>query len=70
MNKEMITTKQAAKVLGINEQALRERMKAGAYDIGVCWKPKGSKNYVYDIFKSKLEKLIGRTLTDEECREG
>ena len=65
---EKVSIKRSAEIIGINEQALRERMKAGVYDIGVCWKPKGSKNYVYDIFKSKLEKLIGRTLTDEECR--
>lgn len=63
---EKISLKQASKIIGINEQALRERMKAGVYDIGVVWKPKGSKHYVYDIFKSKLESLIGRELEEWE----
>lgn len=65
---EVIKLTTAAKILGISPQALRERMKAGVYDIGVVYKPKGSSHYSYDIFKGRFESLIGRQIEERELK--
>lgn len=58
---QRVPTKQAAKEIGCAEQYLREQMRYGAWDLGSVIKPKrGGTNYRCYIFRSKLDKFLGR----------
>lgn len=64
MNKinEKVPLKQAALELGVTENAVRERMRRGIYPIGV-YIPKHiskKKNDRFEIYRSKLDKFLGK----------
>lgn len=56
---ERVTVKEAASLLGVSEQCVREGMKRKSLDIGTVIPTSGTKlNYL--IFREKLDALIGR----------
>ena len=57
---ESLTVKEAAKEIGCNPQYLRERMQEGIWDLGTCVKPKGNKTFRYYVFRTKLDKFLGK----------
>lgn len=61
---ERVSTKEAAKAIGCNEQYLRERMRdkgARRWDLGTVVKPgTRGKNYKYYVFRPKLDAFLGR----------
>ena len=58
---ERIGLPDAAKILGVSPQAVREHMKRGLWDLGIVEETGGRKRkYTYIIFRQKLEKLIGK----------
>ena len=62
METERVATTQAAKELGVAPQAVRECMKLGIWDLGSVIPPiaKGRSTYRYYIFRSKLDRLLGK----------
>lgn len=57
---ERVSTEEAAKEIGCNPQYLRERIKAGDWDLGTCVKPRGNKTCSYYVFRTKLDKFLGK----------
>lgn len=58
-NKSVITAAEAARLLGVTPQMVRERMKRGLWDIGIVVEPEDGKiGKRYDISRVKVEKLI------------
>lgn len=58
----ILTVRAAAKLTGIPEMTLREGLKDPQcpwYDIGWAYRKPGSKNYMYRIYKNKLDKFVG-----------
>lgn len=64
---ERIPISEVAKIIGVGEPQVRNLMKRGALPIGQVLSPKmtGKKTYTYYVYRSKLEKYIGKSLTDE-----
>ena len=62
---------EVAKILGVSQQAVREHMKRGLWDIGDVFtaKERSRTTYEYNIYPEKLEKLIGGRLKREEITE-
>lgn len=65
---EIFKPERVALILGVSSQCLREHMKRGLWDLGevIPAKTRGGKLMEYNIFRAKLEKKIGRKLTEEE----
>lgn len=59
---ERVRLEDAAKELGCSQQAVREHMKLGIWDLGEVISPKRSKKkqYSYYIYRAKLDKILGR----------
>lgn len=58
---ERVPLEQAAAELGMNPQSLREYMKRGLMDVGVVMPSiNGSGRRQYFVFRSKLDKYLGR----------
>ena len=62
---ERVSVAQAAKEMGCCAQAVREQMKRGLIDIGyvapcVRGKNRSRRSYRYFIYRSKLNKLLGK----------
>lgn len=53
----LVTVAQAAKELGCPPEKVRVRMRRGVWDLGTV--VKSGSTYRYDIFRAKLDKLIG-----------
>lgn len=53
-----------ARLLNMREQAIRELIKRGVWDCGSCYK--SGNRMVYIIYRSRLEKTLGRKFTQEE----
>lgn len=69
---EILKPPQVASILGVSQQAVREHMKRGLWDLGDCIpaKKRGKQTVEYNIYRAKLEAHIGRKLEDEEiCRK-
>ena len=64
---DRVSSKTAARIIGVIPQYLHQEMKAGRIDIGYVVGGGKVKNYI--IMRSKLEKFIGRELTEEELNE-
>lgn len=65
MSTERVPLLQAAKELGIAPQGLREYMKRGLIDLGEVLPGTGKrKNYL--IYRSKLDRILGKGLPKEE----
>ncbi len=64
---ERVTVEQAAHEMGLAPQGVREYMKRGLIDIGVVLPAVqgGTKRYV--IFRSKLDKFLGKDKENAEC---
>lgn len=63
---ERVSVKDAAAEIGCNQEYLRRQMKSGDWDLGSVVKPnKGLTNFQYFIFRSKLDKFLGK-----ECDKG
>lgn len=55
-----VTVAEAAKMIGVDPDYLRQRMKRGEWDLGVVVPPpKGGQIYKYIIFRPKLERFLG-----------
>lgn len=67
MTQERIPISEVAKIIGVGEPQVRNLMKRGALPIGQVLSPKmtGKKTYTYYVYRNKLEKYIGKSLTDE-----
>ena len=66
---EMISVKDAARIIGCREQKVREKMKRGVWDIGTVMTPKqrgSGQTYAYNVFIGKLASLLGREVSDIE----
>lgn len=65
---ERVRLADAAKELGCSQQAVRERMRSGIWDLGDVISPKRSKKkqYSYFIFRPKLDKVLGKMKQDNE----
>ena len=62
---DRLTPKQAAKIMGVSVQFLNYQMDEGIWDLGIVGKSKtGRRTHV--IFRSKVEKMIGRKLEEGE----
>jgi len=59
--RETLTVRETAKILGIAPQAVREQMKAGVLPIGDCWENSKGTGYRFRIFKDKLDRHMGKT---------
>ncbi len=58
---ERVRLEDAAKELGCSQQAVREHMKRGIWDLGEVIPPKrNKKHYTYFIFRAKLDKILGK----------
>ena len=53
-----MNTTEAAKILGVDVETLREGLKAGAFDFGTAFKKPGGKNYTYVIYESVLMQKV------------
>lgn len=60
---DRIPTKTAARIIGVVPQYLQQEMRAGRMDLGYV---AGGKRKNYIIFRAKLEKFIGRELTEDD----
>lgn len=75
---EIFKPPRAAKILSgtggygkVTKHMVRMRMVAGAWPIGIVI-PKektGGKENIYDIYRWKFEKFIGRKLTEEDFKD-
>lgn len=61
---DRIPSKVAARIIGVLPQYLHQEMAAGNMDIGFVVKGKKRNNYI--ILRAKLEKFIGRKITDDD----
>ena len=68
MTQERIPISEVAKILGIGAPQVRNFMKRGVMPIGQVLSPNqtGKTVYTYYVYRSKLEKYIGRELKEEE----
>lgn len=55
--KKIISAREAGRILGIPAQKVRERMKSGAWDIGIVVKT--GNGYRYDVMVDRLRGMIG-----------
>lgn len=67
-NKEILKPPRVAMILGVGEQSVREHLKRGLWDFGevIRGKDRGKVTIEYNIYRKKLERHIGRELTEEE----
>lgn len=65
---ERVKLSDAARELGCSPQAVREHMKRRIWDLGEVVSPKqsGKKQWEYHIYRSKLNKHLGKTERTEE----
>ena len=65
---ERVPMNKAAKILGIGAPQVRNFMKRGVMPIGQVLSPNqtGKSTYTFYVYRNKLEKYIGRNLTEEE----
>lgn len=61
---DILSVPVVARLLGMREQAIRELIKRNVWDCGSCYK--SGNRLVYIIYRSRLEKTIGRKITQEE----
>ena len=52
------TVKEAAQILNVSQQYLRDMIRFKLIDIGMAVKMPGNQNYHYIIFTDKLERLM------------
>lgn len=58
---QRVAVADAAKEIGCAPEYLRRQMKNGHWDLGSVIKPvRGSTNYNYFIFRTKLDKFLGK----------
>lgn len=57
-----VPTWQAAKELGVAQQAVRERMRRGIWDLGDVIPPEDNEgqNYSFHIYRPKLDRKLGK----------
>lgn len=55
--KKIISARKAGEILGVSSQMVRERMRSGAWKIGVVSKTENG--YRYDVSVALLKKLMG-----------
>lgn len=61
MESERVSLTQAAKEIGCHTEYLRIQMRNGNFDIGKVIKPsKGHKQYMYLVFRPKLDRFLGK----------
>lgn len=62
---ERVSVINAAKELGCAPQSVRENIKSGEWDLGEIIKPiYPGTNYQYHIYRSKLDKHLGKTVRE------
>lgn len=54
-----MTVKEAAPLLGMSEQYLRDLMRLNLIDLGFVGRIPGKKHYHYIIYPEKLERYLG-----------
>ena len=57
---ETLTIKEAAEILNVSQQYLRDMIRFRLIDIGVAVKMPGKTNYHYIVSKEKLDSFLGR----------
>ena len=57
---ERMTVKEVSQLLGVSPQTVRERMKRGIWQIGTISKSRSTGIRTYDIFRPRVEELIGK----------
>lgn len=66
---ERVSLPAAALELGCSQQAVREHMKRGIWDLGSVvpvWKSKSRRKYSYHIYRHKLDRHLGKGTS--QCR--
>ena len=62
---ERVPTKQAAREIGVAVQTLLYYMEQGKWDLGTVVKSTTGKTTRHIVFRSKLDKFLGRTNEDK-----
>lgn len=57
---ERVSTKEAAKEIGVSLTTLTYYMETGKWDLGVVMKSKSGKTNRHIVFRSKLDKFLGK----------
>ena len=60
-----VSIKEAAEILNVSQQYLRDMMRFKLIDIGVAVKLPNKQQYHYIVFKDKLNSFIGRDNDNE-----
>lgn len=63
---DRIPVETAARIIGVLPQYLRQEMARGHMDLGYVAIGKHRNNYI--VMKAKLEKFIGRELTEQDLK--
>lgn len=53
-----LTIKEAAAILNVSQQYLRDMIRFNLIDIGIAVRMPGGQNYHYIVFKEKLERFM------------
>ena len=58
---ERVTVEEAAKILGMSRQGVREHMKRNLFSVPIGYVTKqGEKNFQYHIYRDMLNRHLGR----------
>lgn len=72
MEKELMSTREAAAILGVSQQMVRARMITGEWDLGTVLLPSrstGRKNRRCYVSRAKLARFLGQGKEDNEKKE-
>lgn len=56
---ERVSVKEAARILGMSQQGVREHMKRNLFSVPIGYVTKPGQTYQYHIYRSMLNKHIG-----------
>lgn len=56
---ERVTVKEAARILGMSQQGVREHMKRNLFPVPIGYVTKVGENHQYHIYRKMLNKHIG-----------
>lgn len=65
---ERVPLEEAARILGMSPQGVREHMKRGLFTVPIGYVTKISKRYQYHIYRDMLNKHLGREEVSDDGR--
>ena len=63
---EKVSVKEAAEILGLSQQGIREHMKRNLFPVPIGYVTNPNGRYQYHIYKNMLNKHIGRDVFEQE----